>query len=149
MSVADRVGRLVGLGLTVLVMACPGDGTGLDDFGNPLIEGSGADQGATFTGIQARVFTPICTQCHAGAAAPLGFSLEPAVSYANLVNTPSVEVPQLMRVLPGKPDSSYVVWKIEGRPGIAGGRMPLGLSPLPATEIEAIRQWISDGAQQN
>ena len=129
--------------------ACHGAGTGLDEFGNPLVEGGGVDLGATFAGLQARVFTPICTQCHAGASAPLGFSLEDGLSYDNLVGVTSVEVPELLRVNPGKPDSSYIVWKVEGRTGIVGGRMPLGLSPLPAEEIAAFKQWITEGAANN
>lgn len=128
--------------------ACAGDGTGLDEFGNP-ISGSGQPLEATFSSIQARILSPICAQCHAGASAPLGFSMEASASYWNLVDVPSVEAPELMRVRPGQPDSSYVVWKIEGAPGIVGGRMPLGLSPLSAEEIQAIRDWIADGALQN
>jgi hypothetical protein len=128
--------------------ACAGDGTGLDEFGNP-VSGNMRPLGATFLSIQARIFSPNCTQCHAGASAPLGFSLEASVSYGNLVNVQSVEVPELMRVRPGQPDSSYLVWKIEGTSGIAGGRMPSGLSPLSAEEIQAIRDWIADGALQN
>ncbi len=30
--------------------------------------------------------------------------------------------------------------------GIAGSQMPLGRPPLPPEEIDAIRQWILDGA---
>ncbi|MEE9206745.1 MAG: hypothetical protein V3U67_00020 [Gemmatimonadota bacterium] len=136
-------------GLVVLSAACAGEGTGLDEFGNPLTGGGGVDLGATFSGIQARVFTPICTQCHAGASAPLGFSLEAGVSFANVVNVPSVERPELMRVKPGQPDSSYLVLKVEGASGIVGARMPLGFPPLPAEEIAAIRDWITAGALEN
>lgn len=149
MKSATRIRRAVVPALLAVATACAGDGTGLDEFGNPITEGGGQALEATFSSIQARVFTPICTQCHAGASAPLGFSLEAGVSYGNLVNTPSVEIPELMRVRPGQPDSSYIVWKVEGRAGIVGGRMPLGLSPLATEEIAAIRQWIADGALEN
>jgi hypothetical protein len=128
--------------------ACAGDGTGLDEFGNP-ISGNGQPLRATFSSIQARILSPICTQCHAGPSAPLGFSMEAGVSYGNLVDVPSAELPELMRVKPGQPDSSYIVLKIEGAPGIVGGRMPLGLAPLSAEEIQAIRDWIADGALRN
>jgi hypothetical protein len=39
-----------------------------------------------------------------------------------------------------------MVHKIEGAPGIDGGQMPLGETPLPQATIDAIRQWISNGA---
>ena len=39
-----------------------------------------------------------------------------------------------------------MVHKIEGAPGITGGQMPLGETPLPQATIDAIRQWITNGA---
>jgi hypothetical protein len=92
------------------------------------------------------VFTPICSKCHIGAGAPHGLQLDAAHSYNLLVGAPSSEDPSLLRVKPGDPDSSYMVHKIEGLPGIVGGRMPLGETPLPQATIDAIRQWITDGA---
>lgn len=133
---------------------CAGDGEGLDENGRPVGEGdTGGDGGdgggaisADFASIQANVFTPICTACHSGAAAPLGLRLDEGVSYALLVNAPSTEVPSLMRVNPGDPESSYLVQKLEGTAQV-GGRMPLGGAPLPQESIAAIRQWILEGAQ--
>jgi hypothetical protein len=93
------------------------------------------------------VFTPICTQCHVGAAAPLGFRLDESSAYAMLVNAPSVEVPSLVRVQPGNPDSSYLIQKLEGTAAV-GGQMPLGQPPLPPATIAVIRQWIANGALQ-
>lgn len=142
------VGSILTAALCAFAAACAGDGTGLDEFGNPLVGGSRTLQ-PTFSSLQARIFTPICTQCHAGASAPLGFSLEATVSFGNLVGVPSVEVPELVRVKPGEPDESYVVRKVEGGPGIVGGRMPLGLPPLTTEERQALRDWIASGALQN
>jgi hypothetical protein len=79
----------------------------------------------------------------------LSLSLQVGFSYDQLVGVPSVEVPELLRVDPGQPDDSYLVMKIEGAPGITGGRMPLGLSPLSAKQIATIRAWIADGALEN
>jgi methionine-rich copper-binding protein CopC len=39
-----------------------------------------------------------------------------------------------------------MVHKIEGLAGIEGGQMPLGETPLPQSTINAIRQWITNGA---
>ncbi len=41
----------------------------------------------------------------------------------------------LMRVNPYIPDSNFLVWKVEDRPGIVGGRMPLGLPKLSNEQI--------------
>lgn len=129
---------------------CAGNGEGLDENGRPL-DGSGGGPGTlepTFQSIQDQVFTPICTACHAGAAAPLGLRLEEGASYALLVNAPSVEVPAQFRVQPGNPDASYIIQKLEGTAAV-GGRMPLNGTPLPQATIDVIRQWITDGATDN
>jgi hypothetical protein len=132
--------------LAIFALAgCAGSGEGLDENGRPDTGGP-PPLTADFDSIQENVFTPICTGCHAGAAAPLGLQLEAGVSYAQLVGIPSVEDPDLLRVAPGDPDASYLVHKIEGRPE-AGPRMPLGGPPLPQATIDVIRQWIVEGAQ--
>lgn len=127
-----------------LLSGCGGSGEGLDENGRP-----GMSDGTTLTpdlqSIQDHVFTPICTACHTGAAAPLGFRLDEASAFAMLVNAPSVEVPSLKRVLPGQPDSSYLIQKLEGHVAV-GGQMPLGQTPLPQATIDIIRQWIANGA---
>jgi hypothetical protein len=127
---------------------CAGNGQGLDDNGQP-ISGGGSTGGpvtADFQSIQDNVFTPICSKCHIGASAPEGLQLDAAHSYNLLVGVPSNEQPDLLRVKPGDPDDSYMVHKIEGLPGIDGGQMPLGETPLPEATIAAIRQWITNGA---
>jgi hypothetical protein len=101
---------------------------------------------ADFQSIQANVFTPICSVCHIGASAPEGLQLDAAHSYNLLVGVPSNEQPSLLRVKAGDPDNSYLVHKIEGLAGITGGQMPLGETPLPQATIDAIRQWVTNGA---
>jgi Bacterial Ig-like domain len=127
---------------------CAGNGKGLDANGQSVAAGSssGGPITATFQSIQENVFTPICSKCHIGASAPEGLQLDAAHSYNLLVGVPSNEQPNLLRVKPGDPNSSYLVHKIQGLPGIDGGQMPLGESPLPAATIVAIAQWITDGA---
>jgi hypothetical protein len=139
-----RKAKLLALCMTSALAGCAGDGAGLDENGRPEDESSGSLQ-PNFQSIQANVFTPVCTGCHAGAAAPLGLRLEEGASYALLVNAPSVEVPDLRRVQPGNPNASYLIQKLEGT-AARGGRMPLNQPALPPETIAVIRQWIADGA---
>ena len=133
---------LCGVGLALA--GCAGDGSGLDENGRPITESAEALQ-PTFDSIQTNVLTPICTTCHAGAAAPLGLRLDEEAAYAMLVGAPSVEAPALLRVAPGDPDASYLIQKIEGTAAV-GARMPLNGPPLGSETIAVIRQWIADGA---
>jgi hypothetical protein len=132
--------------VSTLLAGCAGSGEGLDSNGRPIgSEGGGGPLTATFQSIQDNVFTPICSVCHAGGAAPMGLRLDSANSYAMIVDVPSVEVPSLFRIRPGDPDNSYLVQKIEGHAAV-GAQMPFGGPPLPSTTIATIRQWVSDGA---
>lgn len=109
--------------------------------------------GPTLNQIQAVVFGPVCSGCHTGPTGvvlPAGMDLSDAdASYDALVGpggagVPSIQQPTIMRVLPGDPDNSYLVHKLE-----ANGTTvmpPSGM--LPAATIAEIRQWITDGAQR-
>jgi hypothetical protein len=127
---------------------CAGNGDGLNQNGQPITAGSASTGPITadLQSIEDHVFTPICSKCHIGASAPEGLQLDAAHAYNALVGVPSAEEPSLLRVNPGNPDLSYMVLKIEGAPGIEGGQMPLGETPLPQATIDAIRQWITNGA---
>ena len=124
-----------------------GSGDGLDSNGRPIGEGDdpGGPLTASFGSIQSHVFTPVCSVCHAGGAAPQGLRLDAANSYAMLVGVSSSEVPSLKRVAPGDPDRSYLVQKIEGHASV-GARMPLGGPYLDANTVAMIRLWITNGA---
>jgi methionine-rich copper-binding protein CopC len=126
--------------LAMDVAGCAGNGVGIPSADGPVT--------ADFQSIQDNVFTPICTKCHIGLSAPEGLQLDADHAYNMLVGVPSVEQSSLLRVDPGNPDASYLVHKIEGASGIDGGQMPLGETPLPQATIDAIRQWITHGAQK-
>lgn len=149
-----RRSRMLGTGMAMvlasLLASCGGgSGEGLDSNGRPLSEGGGGSGTLqpTFLSIQANVLTPMCTGCHAGAAAPAGLRLDAASSYALLVGVASAEVPSLQRVNPGSPDNSYLIRKLEGSATV-GARMPLGGPFLDDATIAVIRQWIAAGAPQ-
>ena len=127
--------------LASMLIGCDGgDGSGLQAPPPPPLT-------ATFSSIQANIFTPTCATsgCHSGAGAPQGLLLDASNSYGLLVNRPSGEVPALLRVAPADPDNSYLVQKLEGTAAV-GGQMPLGGQPLAQSAIDVVRQWISDGA---
>jgi hypothetical protein len=131
----------------VLAACGGGSGEGLDSNGRPA-SGGGSGGGAltaTFTSIQANVFTPRCTGCHAGASAPMGLRLDEGNSYALLVGVASAEQGSLQRVAAGRPDDSYLIQKLEGRAAV-GARMPFGGPYLDDATIAVIRQWVAAGA---
>jgi hypothetical protein len=105
------------------------------------------DPSATFTRVQNEVFTPSCTTiaCHDPLGQQSQMILTAGRAYANTVNVPSVEMPQLRRVEPGDPANSYLYRKIVGS-GITGDRMPLTAPPLSEQNIALVRDWIRRGA---
>jgi hypothetical protein len=146
----DRHRSWAALLLLGCAAGCAGNGQGLDQNGQPISAGGSGSSGgpvtADFESIQDNVFTPICSKCHIGGGAPEGLQLDAAHSYNLLVGVPSAEQPAVLRVKPGDPDNSYMVRKIENAPGITGMQMPLNETPLPQATIDAIRQWITNGA---
>ncbi len=94
------------------------------------------------------ILTVTCatSACHSMRGGKAGLVLEEGVAGGNLVNIASTEQPTLRRVLPGDPEQSYLVHKIEGRPGISGVRMPKARPPLAQEQIDLIRLWITQGA---
>jgi len=138
---------VVGAAALMLAGCGGGSGEGLDSNGRPIVPGSGGGGALTadFESIQDHVFTPVCTVCHAGGAAPQGLRLDAVNSYAMLVGVSSNEVSSVLRVAPGRPDDSYLIQKLEGSAAF-GARMPLGGPYLDTETIATIRQWISAGA---
>ncbi len=106
----------------------------------------------TLAQLQTTIFTPSCSGCHTGGGGSLPSSMNlsnAAASFAALVGVTSTEQGTLQRVNAGNPDASYLVRKIEGAPGITGGRMPLGGAALDPALIANVRAWITAGALNN
>ena len=110
----------------------------------------------TFTSIQREIFQSTdssgrvaCTQCHTtqGRTPAANMSLLPEVAYQNLINVASIQKPGAIRVIPGDPENSYLVHKLEGRSDIVGQRMPRTSGPfLTEGQMLIIRRWIAQGA---
>lgn len=112
-----------------------------------------------FASIQREIFSTqdssgrlSCIQCHTnvGRTPAAGLNLLDGLSYAALVGRPSVQKPGSTFVVPGDPDNSYLVQKLEGTAGIVGLRMPRNAGPfLTEGQMLVIRRWIKDGAANN
>ena len=113
----------------------------------------------TFSAIQRDIFGATdsagrvaCTGCHnaQNARFTANLNLADGSAYGQLVNVPSSAKAGAIRVVPGDPDSSYLIHKIEGLSGIVGQRMPRTAGPfLTSGQIAIIRRWIQEGAQNN
>jgi hypothetical protein len=136
------------------VLVCASCDESLSDITGPT-----PDLEPTFSSIQRTIFNSsdssgrlACIGCHTDqgrVAAGPGLVLLEGRSYAQLVGVASVNRPGATRVIPGDPDNSYLVRKLEGR-DINGERMPRGTGPfLTAGQMLVIRKWISDGAPNN
>ena len=55
----------------------------------------------------------------------------------------------MCEIKPGDPDHSYIIWKLEGHPGIQGARMPKDRTPMTSDDLQLLRQWILEGARNN
>jgi hypothetical protein len=98
--------------------------------------------------VRDEVLRPSCgfDTCHGSGAGY--FSISEDMGANELSDIPSNQIPEMMRVLPGDPDQSYLIWKMEGHADILGDSMP----PPPADavsdeRIQLVRDWISAGAR--
>lgn len=105
---------------------------------------------ATYAGNIQPIYNQSCATsavCHGGGAQYVVLSNN--VSYENtfLVESNGVNGAQGPFIAPFDPGASFLLQKVEGTG--AGEPMPYNGSPLPAEQIEAIRNWILEGAADN
>lgn len=93
----------------------------------------------------AEIFQQNCTKsgCHSGPNPQMGMDLTRELFYSSVVDEPSTENPNLKRVDPGNPETSYLVRKVRGDSDIVGAPMPLIGDRLTEEEVQTIVQWIS------
>jgi hypothetical protein len=97
------------------------------------------------------LFASQCVSCHATGTEAGYLGLTAQAAFRNLVSVPSKES-SFLRVEPGKPDTSYLVMKLEGTHldhGGRGARMPLGGTRIDVSTLQKIRAWIEAGAPDN
>lgn len=96
------------------------------------------------------LFRQKCATCHLTGKEAGKMQMTPAQAIASIVNVKADGAPALMRIVPGKPDESYLIMKLEGthlEKGGAGATMPFGQPPLTPAEIAKVRTWIAEGAK--
>lgn len=111
----------------------------------------------TLSSIQREIFNTTdasgrqsCVSCHVAGGPAAFLPLVEGVSYGNLVGRTSGAKPGAVRVIPGDPDNSYLVQKLEGAQGIVGQRMPRTGGPFLTTgQMSIIRRWIELGAKND
>lgn len=126
--------------------------------------GGEEDDGVTYDDVQV-LFNQRCTTCH-HAGSPINvdiqnpFNPETGLVFAN--NTWAEAWPAeyaaafpdgryTRNVVPGDPDSSFLMAKLTGELPIEhmGSAMPLKIDPLTEAELGALETWITNGAQDD
>jgi predicted CxxxxCH...CXXCH cytochrome family protein len=127
----------------------------------PCLEAaSGAAGAPTFSAIYRELFCRVgCANiyCHGSRGANAGLSFETVpLAYAGLVGVPASRDSLcadsgLLRVEPREPDRSLLWLKLGGHPpcGQPMPPPPEGYPAASAEQLEQLRSWIDDGAQQD
>jgi hypothetical protein len=122
------------------------------------IAGPSPNLAPNFASVQSEIFEkpdsagrPACTNCHTAVGRnPAGqLNLTHDLAYDQIVNAQVRNAGKAgaIRVIPGDPDNSYLIQKLEGTPGIAGQRMPFNGGPyLTSGQMLILRRWIANGA---
>ena len=101
-----------------------------------------------FSSISEKIFVKKCSlyTCHSSAFYDKSGNLDLSGknTYINLINIPSSTFPEIIRILPGKPDESLLMQRLEGKIIIS---VPLERNCVTKKEIETIRKWIENGAK--
>jgi hypothetical protein len=110
----------------------------------------------TYSSIRDKIFVGggcATSSCHSNLSTRGGMVLEGDAAYDNLVGVVpdnlTAKNAGLLRVNPGKPDSSFLLIKLTGPREGEGERMPEDNDPLPEEAINAIRTWIANGAKRD
>ena len=103
--------------------------------------------GVPFASVYGPILQPSCASCHySRTAQQTTFYLDDAASAYKVLMGDQPSLSKLPYVTPGDPSKSFLYLKLTGDP-TAGARMPLGSPALPDAQLEAISNWITQGAQ--
>ena len=140
--------------IALLVVASSGCDEKLSDITGPT-----PNLTPTLSSIQREIFNVtdssgrvMCIGCHSdqNRVPASNLVLLEGRSHQQLVGRGSTGKAGATLVIPGDPDNSYLVKKLEGATDIAGQRMPRTNGPfLESGQIKVIRRWIEEGAANN
>lgn len=122
--------------LVMMSLSCKDEITG--DNSNPIVF---PDSNVSYSQHVQPLFAQKCSipTCHLGSGATGGLDLS-TPSYSSLVN----HQPRL--VVSGASNNSLLVQRIDGR---IPPQMPFSREPLNSNQINGIKKWIDEGAQNN
>jgi len=150
--------RLRHLALAALVLAVGIAGAACDEKLSD-VAGPTPSLTPTFSSIQREIFNTtdssgrlFCIGCHtdSGRTPAGGLVLLEGRSYQALVGQPSRFKAGAIFVVPGDPNASYLVQKLESAADMVGTRMPRGSGPyLTSGQMQIIRRWIELGAKND
>ncbi|MBI4564105.1 MAG: Ig-like domain-containing protein, partial [Planctomycetes bacterium] len=93
-----------------------------------------------------------CSSCHSGVAPGGGLNMDDRdTTFASWTDTPNSSNcnPVLFYIVSGSPDTSFVYRKVNDTTPPCGDRMPQGGPFLNAAQIQALADWITQGANDN
>ena len=95
------------------------------------------------------IFVKACANCHGGDSPKKGLDLSRGKGYADLTQHQSQESPLMALVKPGDPAGSYLWLKVSHTTSNGRGmpRTLFAAKKLPQAELDAIRDWIVQGAK--
>lgn len=145
--------------IRIIVLVAAAVGVGACDESLSTLAGPSPNLAPSFASVQQEIFETTdtagrtaCVTCHTnvGRNPSGGLNLLRDLAFAQLVGTSSTQKPGTPRVVPGDPDASYLIQKLEGRVGITGRRMPFNGPPyLTDGQLLIIRRWIAIGAPRD
>ncbi len=96
------------------------------------------------------IFDNSCVKCHGDKHQKAKLNLSAATARKELVDVPSDEVPQIVRLKPGDPEHSYLWQKLEHTASKGKGmpRVFFWSTSLSDQELGVIRKWIEAGAPE-
>jgi hypothetical protein len=131
---------LVRLALPLFLLAAGCGGGGSESGGKPVAFGQVESVFAKYS----------CAGCHPSVNPSL--DLRQGHVYSSIVGVRALEDPDLVRVVAGDPDKSFLYLKIAGDPELGdipaiGARMPQGAARMAQEDIDIVRDWILQGAK--
>ena len=95
------------------------------------------------------IFVKRCAECHGADSPKKGLDLSQGKGFANLLQRKSLEEPLMGLVKAGDPTASFL-WLKLSHTATEGKGMPrtiLGAKKLPQAQLDAVKNWIVQGAQ--